>query len=91
MGLSLPIVRHTCFSAIYRARRLLDKCKEEGSRVLVFSQMTRVLDILEDYCWYRGHRYCRIDGGISGDSREEMIESFMKVGHTISQGIAASC
>mmetsp|Transcript_59635 Transcript_59635/g.158716 ORF Transcript_59635/g.158716 Transcript_59635/m.158716 type:complete len:1056 (+) Transcript_59635:1184-4351(+) len=58
--------------------RLLDKCKEEGSRVLVFSQMTRMLDILEDYCWYRGHKYCRIDGGISGDSREEMIDSFMQ-------------
>ena len=40
--------------------------------------MTRVLDILEDYCWFRGHQYCRIDGGISGDIREEMIESFMK-------------
>uniref|UniRef100_A0A7S0M6D0 Uncharacterized protein n=1 Tax=Cryptomonas curvata TaxID=233186 RepID=A0A7S0M6D0_9CRYP len=58
--------------------RLLDKCKEEGSRVLVFSQMTRMLDILEDYCWYRGHKYCRIDGGIAGDTREEMIDSFMQ-------------
>ncbi|EKX31046.1 hypothetical protein GUITHDRAFT_83481 [Guillardia theta CCMP2712] len=58
--------------------RLLDKAKAEGSRVLIFSQMTRMLDILEDFCWYRGHKYCRIDGGISGDVREEMIESFMK-------------
>ena len=58
--------------------RLLDKCKEEGSRVLVFSQMTRMLDVLEDYCWYRGHKYCRIDGGIAGDTREEMIDNFMQ-------------
>ncbi len=40
--------------------------------------MTRMLDILEDYCWYRGHKYCRIDGGIAGDTREEMIDSFMQ-------------
>jgi SWI/SNF-related matrix-associated actin-dependent regulator of chromatin subfamily A member 5 len=46
--------------------------------VLIFSQMTRMLDILEDYCWYRGHKYCRIDGGIAGDTREEMIDSFMQ-------------
>mmetsp|Transcript_19667 Transcript_19667/g.40054 ORF Transcript_19667/g.40054 Transcript_19667/m.40054 type:complete len:1001 (-) Transcript_19667:199-3201(-) len=58
--------------------KLLDKAKAEGSRVLVFSQMTRVLDILEDYCWYRNHNYCRIDGGIAGDVREQMIDEFMK-------------
>ena len=26
---------------------------------------------------YRNHKYCRIDGGISGEIREEMIEDFM--------------
>ena len=34
----------------------------QDSRVLIFSQMTRLLDILEDYCFMRGHKYCRIDG-----------------------------
>lgn len=29
--------------------------------MLIFSQMTRMLDILEDFCNYRGHKYCRID------------------------------
>lgn len=57
--------------------KLLIKAKAEGDRVLVFSQMTRMLDIMEDYCWYRGHKYCRIDGGIAGDVREDMIENFM--------------
>eukprot|EP00918_Siedleckia_nematoides_P067476 GHVU01146899.1.p1 GENE.GHVU01146899.1~~GHVU01146899.1.p1 ORF type:complete len:911 (+),score=240.26 GHVU01146899.1:124-2856(+) len=60
--------------------KLITKAKTEGHRVLIFSQMTRVLDILEDYCWYRNHKYCRIDGGISGDIREEMIENFMAEG-----------
>jgi hypothetical protein len=33
--------------------KLLPKLKERDSRVLIFSQMTRMLDILEDYCLYR--------------------------------------
>lgn len=34
--------------------RLLPKLKGRNSRVLIFSQMTRLLDVLEDYCIYRG-------------------------------------
>ena len=34
------------------------------------TQMTRMLDILEDYCWFRNYQYCRIDGGISGNALE---------------------
>lgn len=48
------------------------------SRVLVFSQMTRMLDILEDYCLYRAHPYCRIDGNTSGEDREYAIDTFNK-------------
>jgi SWI/SNF-related matrix-associated actin-dependent regulator of chromatin subfamily A member 5 len=35
--------------------KLLKRMKEQGSRVLLFSQMSRVLDILEDYCVFRGY------------------------------------
>ena len=45
--------------------KLLPKLRSRDSRVLVFSQMTRLLDILEDYCLYRGYKYCRIDGARS--------------------------
>jgi SWI/SNF-related matrix-associated actin-dependent regulator of chromatin subfamily A member 5 len=38
--------------------------------------MTRMLDILEDYCAYRGWTYCRIDGSTSGDSRDEQMNAF---------------
>lgn len=34
--------------------KLLKSMKAKGSRVLIFSQMSRVLDILEDYCQFRG-------------------------------------
>ncbi|CAF4178329.1 unnamed protein product [Rotaria sordida] len=42
--------------------KLLIKLKEQDSRVLIFSQMTRMLDILEDYCIWRNFEYCRLDG-----------------------------
>ena len=35
--------------------KLLKNMKAKGSRVLIFSQMSRMLDILEDYCLFRGY------------------------------------
>ncbi|KDO34757.1 hypothetical protein SPRG_00818 [Saprolegnia parasitica CBS 223.65] len=56
--------------------KLLRRLKERGSRVLIFSQMTRVLDIMEDYCRMRQHEYCRIDGQTSYDEREASIDAY---------------
>ncbi|KHF97869.1 hypothetical protein F383_15287 [Gossypium arboreum] len=60
--------------------KLLPKLKERDSRVLIFSQMTRLLDILEDYLMFRGYLYCRIDGNTGGEDRDASIESFNKPG-----------
>ena len=38
--------------------RLLPALKARGHKVLIFSQMTMMLDILHDYCWYRGYKVC---------------------------------
>ena len=56
--------------------KLLPKLQARGSRVLIFSQMTRMIDILEDYCLYRSYKYCRIDGNTSGDDRERQIDEY---------------
>lgn len=56
--------------------KLLPKLKAKGSRILIFSQMTRVLDILEDYMRYVGHDYCRIDGNTDGELRDSQMEVF---------------
>jgi len=56
--------------------KLLPRLKDMGSRVLVFSQMTRVLDILEDYCLWRGHTYCRIDGQTAHEDRHRQIDEY---------------
>ena len=58
--------------------RLLKKLyAEDNHKVLIFSQMTMVLDILEDYCNYRSYKYCRIDGSTDMNSRDLQIEMFM--------------
>ncbi|KAL9180621.1 hypothetical protein ACHAXT_011074 [Thalassiosira profunda] len=56
--------------------KLLPKLKAKGSRVLIFCQMTRVLDILEDYLRLVGHEYCRIDGNTDGEKRDSQMEEF---------------
>ncbi|KAF9237041.1 SNF2 family N-terminal domain-containing protein [Melanogaster broomeanus] len=56
--------------------KLLHSMKAKGSRVLIFSQMSRVLDILEDYCLFRSFRYCRIDGSTAHDDRIQAIDDY---------------
>ncbi|XP_073970313.1 chromodomain-helicase-DNA-binding protein Mi-2 homolog isoform X6 [Rhodnius prolixus] len=56
--------------------KMLRKLKEEGHRVLIFSQMTKMLDILEDYLDGEGYKYERIDGTITGSLRQEAIDRF---------------
>jgi len=39
-------------------------------------QMTKVLDILEDFLEFEGYKYERIDGGITGSQRQDAIDRF---------------
>ncbi|XP_046707762.1 chromodomain-helicase-DNA-binding protein 3 isoform X4 [Silurus meridionalis] len=57
-------------------QKMLRKLKEQGHRVLVFSQMTKMLDLLEDFLDYEGYKYERIDGAITGALRQEAIDRF---------------
>ena len=79
--------------------KMLKRLKETGHRVLIFSQMTRLLDILEgsfepysqtttfaqknlkkksfqEYMRFRGYRFERIDGRVTGSDRQGRIDSF---------------
>ncbi|GAA5986339.1 hypothetical protein JCM10908_003710 [Rhodotorula pacifica] len=60
--------------------KLLKNLKAKGSRVLIFSQMSRVLDILEDYCLFREYKYCRLDGNTAHEDRMEAIDAYNKPG-----------
>lgn len=56
--------------------KLLFKLKPEKHQVLIFSQMTKMLDILEDYCITKQYSYCRIDGDTDIDERDRQIGEF---------------
>ncbi|XP_016537603.2 CHD3-type chromatin-remodeling factor PICKLE-like isoform X3 [Capsicum annuum] len=60
--------------------QLLDKMmvrlKEQGHRVLIYSQFQHMLDLLEDYCNYRKWQYERIDGKVGGAERQIRIDRF---------------
>lgn len=56
--------------------RLLSKMKKDGHRVLIFSQMVRMLDIIGDYLQMRGHQYQRLDGTIASGPRRQAIDHF---------------
>ncbi|ODM21846.1 hypothetical protein SI65_02690 [Aspergillus cristatus] len=56
--------------------QLLAKLKRDGHRVLIFSQMVKMLDLLGDYMDYRGYSYQRLDGTIAAASRRLAIEHY---------------
>uniref|UniRef100_H2T283 Chromodomain helicase DNA binding protein 6 n=1 Tax=Takifugu rubripes TaxID=31033 RepID=H2T283_TAKRU len=58
--------------------KLLPKLLAGGHKVLVFSQMVRCLDILEDYLIQRRYSYERIDGRVRGNQRQAAIDRFCK-------------
>lgn len=60
--------------------KLLKRLQAQGSRVLIFSQMSRLLDILEDYCVFRQYKYCRIDGSTAHEDRIAAIDDYNKPG-----------
>jgi len=56
--------------------KLLVRLKETGHRVLIFSQMVRMLDVLSEYLEIRRFPFQRLDGGIKGDTRKNAIDHF---------------
>ena len=58
--------------------KLLPKLQREGHRVLIFSQMVHMIDLIEEYCTYKGYTTERLDGTIGGNSRQKAIDRFNK-------------
>uniref|UniRef100_A0A8C8Z7J5 Proliferation-associated SNF2-like protein n=1 Tax=Prolemur simus TaxID=1328070 RepID=A0A8C8Z7J5_PROSS len=56
--------------------RMLPELKKRGHKVLLFSQMTRMLDILMDYCHHRNFNFSRLDGSMSYSEREKNMHNF---------------
>jgi len=55
---------------------LLKKLKDEGHRVLIFFQMVKMIDIIEEYLTYRKYTYLRLDGSTSITERNNMVSDW---------------
>lgn len=56
--------------------KLLTRLNNNGNRVLIFTQMKQMLDILEDYLVYKKYKYERLDGSTRGQDRQAGIDRF---------------
>lgn len=61
---------YLCAGKLQTLHLLLRKLKAETHRVLIFTQMTRMLDILEQFLNYHGHIYLRLDGSTHVEQRQ---------------------
>lgn len=56
--------------------KLLPKLHQEGHKILIFSQMVRMLDLISEYCDFRNYKYERLDGRLRGTERQKAIDRF---------------
>lgn len=56
--------------------RVLPKFQATGHRVLMFFQMTAIMDIMEDYMRFKGINFLRLDGATKADDRSELLKQF---------------
>lgn len=56
--------------------RVLPKYKATGHRVLMFFQMTAIMDIMEDFLRFRGIMYLRLDGTTKSEDRSDLLKTF---------------
>lgn len=56
--------------------KLLPKLFSQGHKVLIFSQMVKVLNLLEDFLKYRGYTFERLDGSTRSIERKEAVDKF---------------
>lgn len=67
-----------CSGKVELLDRILPKLIKFKHRVLVFSQMTTTMDILQDYFDLRGIKHLRLDGCTKSDDRGERTQLFNK-------------
>lgn len=69
------LLQYDC-GKLQRLDKLLRDLKAGGHRALIFTQMTKMLDILEQFLNIHGHRYLRLDGTTKVESRQMLTERF---------------
>lgn len=71
----LRLIQYDC-GKLQILDKLLWQLKYEKHRVLIFTQMSRMLDIFEQFLNYHGHTYLRLDGSTKIDQRQALMERF---------------
>jgi superfamily II DNA/RNA helicase len=56
--------------------KLLPKLLKEGHKVLIFSQMVKMIDLIEEFCEFRVYNCERLDGRVGGNDRQKAIDRF---------------
>ncbi|KAJ5096281.1 hypothetical protein NUU61_005637 [Penicillium alfredii] len=69
------LLQYDC-GKLQRLDQLLRDLKAGGHRALIFTQMTKMLDILEQFLNIHGHRYLRLDGTTKVEQRQMLTERF---------------
>lgn len=71
----LRLIQYDC-GKLQLLSGLLNELKAQDHRVLIFTQMSRMLDILEQFLNYHGHTYLRLDGATKIEQRQILMERF---------------
>ncbi|XP_038846177.1 helicase SRCAP [Salvelinus namaycush] len=71
----LRLIQYDC-GKLQTLHTLLRRLKEGQHRVLIFTQMTRMLDVLEQFLNYHGHIYLRLDGSTRVEQRQSLMDRF---------------
>jgi helicase SWR1 len=69
------LLQYDC-GKLQRLDKLLRRLQTGGHRALIFTQMTKVLDILEQFLNIHGHRYLRLDGATKIEQRQILTDRF---------------
>lgn len=79
-NISVPSMRRfvTDSGKLAKLDELLHELKQNGHRVLLYFQMTRMIDLMEEYLTYRNYKYCRLDGSTKLEDRRDTVLDFQQ-------------
>jgi chromatin-remodeling ATPase INO80 len=77
-NISVPSMRRfvTDSGKLAKLDQLLAELRNGGHRVLLYFQMTRMIDLMEEYLTYRNYKYCRLDGSTKLEDRRDTVHDF---------------
>ena len=77
-NISVPSMRRfvTDCGKLAKLDKLLHELKAGNHRVLLYFQMTRMINLMEEYLTYRNYKYCRLDGSTKLEDRRDTVHDF---------------